>query len=630
LPWLGVPLEAKTSKDTHDRRVEAVAALSIAAAAACASAVAISLSGKQSSDPFLEAEIRVAIIVLPIAVGLYMWNRDPWRRFAKLLVVAGFAWALTTLAQSNSDVLYSSGRVFGWFVEPFLIFLVLAFPSGRLTARPERALVAASVLLVGLVYLPTMLLVDSYPTPSPWTSCDGGCPANAFMWLGSEPGFVDAVVIPFRETATVVLFAGVIAVLAAKIRRGTPLMRITLVPVLAVAILHALAMIGGILARRLFPGEPAEVLAWVIALSIAGVAAGFLAGLWAWRLFENRALRRLAAGLASHPPGLSLAETSELLSESMDRSLEIVHRPSDEPGGWIDMQGRPSRLASGGDARCVTEISGDDGRVVAVVHDPALRDDPTFLNVARASVLKALELERLGTELRSSLRELSESRARIMAGADRERQRIERDLHDGAQQSLVALRIRLELAGELLRESPASAEQLLAKLGAEVDDALEQVRSLARGVYPSLLADRGLGEALRAAALRSPVRITVHADGIGRHRPMIETAVYFCCLEAIQNAMKHAAGVGTIAVSLAVNGNLHFEVEDDGSGFARDEVTSSGGLTNMSDRLAAVGGVLVVKTAPGMGTCVSGTVPLLSNGARPASADLVHAVTPRP
>ena len=115
---------------------------------------------------------------------------------------------------------------------------------------------------------------------------------------------------------------------------------------------------------------------------------------------------------------------------------------------------------------------------------------------------------------------------------------------------LVALRIRLELAGELLRESPARAEQLLGELGTEVDGALEQVRSLARGVYPSLLADRGLREALRAAALRSPVRTTVDADGIGRYRPEIEAAVYFCCLEAMQNAMKHAGGVETISVSL--------------------------------------------------------------------------------
>ncbi len=214
-----------------------------------------------------------------------------------------------------------------------------------------------------------------------------------------------------------------------------------------------------------------------------------------------------------------------------------------------------------------------------------------------------------------------------MAGADRERQRIERDLHDGAQQSLVALRIRLELAGELLRESPAGAEQLLGKLSTEVDDALEQVRSLARGVYPSLLSDRGLGEALRSAALRSPVRITVDSDGIGRHSPTIESAVYFCCLEAIQNAMKHARGVETISVSLAMNGDLHFEVRDDGAGFVREAVTSSAGLTNMSDRLAAVGGALVIQTAPGMGTCVSGTVPLSTNGSRSAE-DFAHLVAP--
>ena len=281
------------------------------------------------------------------------------------------------------------------------------------------------------------------------------------------------------------------------------------------------------------------------------------------------------------------------------------------------MQGKPSRLASNGGARCVTEISGDDGRVVAVVHDAALRDDPTFLDVARSSVLKALEIERLGTELRSSLRELRESRARIMSSADRERQRIERDLHDGAQQSLVALRIRLELAGELLRESPARAEQLLSELGTEVDEALEQVRSLARGVYPSLLADRGLREALRAAALRSPVRTTVDTDGIGRYRPEVEAAVYFCCLEAMQNAMKHAGGVETISVSLAVNGDLRFEVRDDGAGFAEEEVVSGAGLTNMRDRLAAVGGLLTIRTAPGEGTSVLGVVPLTTNGSSP-------------
>jgi signal transduction histidine kinase len=610
-------LTVKAIGAIHKRRVGVVAALSVAALAACGAAVALTLSGNESRNPVLEAELRAAMIALPIAAGLFVWNRDPWRRFARLLVIAGFAWSLTTLAQSSEGVLYSAGRVSGWFVEPFLIFLVLAFPSGRLTARPERALVAAILALVAFFYLPTMLLVESYPTPSPWTNC-GDCPANAFMVLGSEPGFVDAVIVPFRETVTVLLFAGVAAVLVERIRRGTSLMRITLVPVLAVAIVHAVALIAGIVARRAFPGEATEVLAWVIALSFAGVAVGFMAGLSAWRLFENRALRRLAAGLAAHPPALSLSETSELLSHSMDRSLEILHRPRDEPDGWIDLQGKPSSPGSSGGARCVTEISGYDGRVVAVVHDVALRDDPTFLDVARASVLKALELERLSTELRSSLRELKDSRARIITSADRERQRIERDLHDGAQQSLVALRIRLELAGELLRESPARAEEILGQLGMDLDGALEQVRSLARGVYPSLLADRGLRDALRSAALRSPVRTTVDSDGIGRYPEDIEAAVYFCCLEAMQNALKHAGGVTKISVSLGVDDELRFEVRDDGAGFTEDDPRSGAGLTNMHDRLAAAGGELVIRTEPGKGTSVSGTVPLRHNGSNGA------------
>jgi signal transduction histidine kinase len=623
-------VKAIASRDTHSRRVGVVATLAAAAAAACAGAVGLTLSGNQSGNPALEAEIRAAIIAIPIAVGLYAWNRDPWQRFAKLLVLAGFAWSLTSLAQSSNEVLYSAGRVFAWLVEPLLIFLVLAFPTGRLTARAERLLVAASLSLLALVYLPTMFLVDSYPTPSPWAGCGGDCPSNAFTVLGSEPGFVDSLIIPFRESATVLLFAGVILVLAARIRRGTSLMRITLVPVLAVAILHALAMIGGFVARRAFPGEATEVLMWAVALSFAGVAVGFMAGLWAWRLFENRALRRLTAGLAAHRPALDLSETAALLSESMDRSLEILHRPREVPDGWIDMHGQPASLGASGRARCVTEISGNDGRVIAVVHDPALQDDPTFLDVVRASVLKALEVERLSAELRSSLVELSESRARIMSGADRERRRIERDLHDGAQQSLVAVRIRLELAGELLRESPAGAEKLLRNLSKDVDEALEQVRSLARGVYPSVLSDRGLVEALRSAARRSPVRITVDADGVGRQGRMVEAAVYFCCLEAIQNAMKHAGGVETISVSLAVDGDLEFEVRDDGAGFVRSEVASRAGLTNMSDRLASVGGVLAIRTAPGKGTSVFGTVPLNHNGSRTAGGDLVHTVCPQP
>jgi signal transduction histidine kinase len=601
-----------------------------AAAAACAAAVAVTLSGSQSSNPALDAQIRAVIIAVPIGVGLFVWRRDPWRRFGKLLVAAGFALSLTTLAQSSNELLYSAGRVLGWLVEPLLIYLVLAFPSGRLTSRGSRHLVAASVLLVALLYLPTMLLVDSYPTPSPWSSCHRDCPGNAFMLIGSEPGFVGDLILPLRETATLILFVGVIAVLAGRIRRGTHLKRITLTPVLTVAILHALAVIAGILTRRISPnGSAAEAFAWVAALSSGGVAMGFLAALWAWWLYENRALRRLAAGFASHPPALTLRETSELLSDAIDPSLEVLTRRPGDRDGWRNTDDRPmTRIPSDGVrglTKCLTELPATDGHVVGIVHDTALNDAPTVLDVARSSVLKALENERLGTELRGSLRELRDSRARILSSADRERQRIERDLHDGAQQSMVALRIRLQLAGELLRQDPSRAAQLLSELGAEVDTALEQVRSLARGVYPSVLADRGLGEALRSTALRNPVRTTVDTDGIGRQPPEIEAAIYFCCLEAMQNAMKHAAGVELICVTLGAAGDIRFEVRDDGSGFPSNGGSSGTGLASMRDRLAAVGGRLSIRTAPGAGTSIVGVIPVNGNGASPGGDG--HAAT---
>ncbi len=271
--------------------------------------------------------------------------------------------------------------------------------------------------------------------------------------------------------------------------------------------------------------------------------------------------------------------------------------------------------------RCsFTEITAEDGQVVGVLHDAALESSPAFVMVARSSVLKALENERLGTELRNSLRELRESRARIMSSADRERRRIERDLHDGAQQSLVALRIRLDLASQLLARDPTRSEQLLSELASEVDAALEEVRSLARGVYPSILADRGLSDALRSAALRNPVPTTVELQGVGRYAAEVEAATYFCCLEAMQNAMKHGGDVHLITVAVSVDGSLHFAVRDDGAGFVQNGAVSGSGLTNMRDRLAAVGGLLDVRTAPGDGTMVAGSVPLNGNGAKPEPA----------
>ena len=262
----------------------------------------------------------------------------------------------------------------------------------------------------------------------------------------------------------------------------------------------------------------------------------------------------------------------------------------------------------------LTEITSGRRQVAAIVHDPWLAEDPALLAAAASYALVVLENERLVTDLRSSLGELAESRARVVAVADRERRRIERDLHDGAQQRLVGLRIQLELAAQRLRRVMPRESEALLELGGSVEETIDEVRLIARGVYPALLAEQGLEEALRSAARRLPMAAGVSASGVRRWSPEIETTVYFACVEALQNVVKHAGGATAIAIVLeGSDGQLRFEVRDDGPGFVIDGngngAHRGSGLVNMRDRVSAVGGRLAVVSAPGQGTRVIGTVP---------------------
>jgi signal transduction histidine kinase len=195
-----------------------------------------------------------------------------------------------------------------------------------------------------------------------------------------------------------------------------------------------------------------------------------------------------------------------------------------------------------------------------------------------------------------------------------ERRRIERDLHDGAQQRLVAAQVRVGLARDILSDEPRRGEELLDSICADLEDALDELRSLAHGLYPAVLSDRGIAAALLDAARHSPLAVTVDPDGAERYSPEIESAVYFCCLESLQNVAKHAEGATDVSISLAADDQLSFEVTDNGRGFAPGADPSVGaGLTNMRDRLAAVGGRLEVRSGPRTGTCVTGTIPLAAD-----------------
>ena len=261
------------------------------------------------------------------------------------------------------------------------------------------------------------------------------------------------------------------------------------------------------------------------------------------------------------------------------------------------------------------ELPGD--VVAAVTHDGeilgALTMDRTPGETASTTERRLLEdvASQAGIALRNVglLEELRASRQRLVAAQDEERRKLERNIHDGAQQQLVALAVKVQLADKVVDADAEKAHRILAQVRDETQDALETLRDLARGIYPPLLADKGLSAALEAQARKSTLPVVIRADGLSRYHPEVEATVYFCCLEALQNASKYS-GASSVVVSLvAVDGQLSFEVSDDGRGFDPPTTPRGSGLQNMIDRLDAMGGALEIGSSPGTGTRLFGRIP---------------------
>jgi signal transduction histidine kinase len=222
-----------------------------------------------------------------------------------------------------------------------------------------------------------------------------------------------------------------------------------------------------------------------------------------------------------------------------------------------------------------------------------------------------------GLVLRNSrlIEDLRASRQRLVAAQDEERRRLERNLHDGAQQELVALAVKARLASTLVGREPEKELELLGDLQGGLGDALETLRDLARGIYPPLLADKGLASAVEAQSRKASMPVRVKTDGIGRYSQEFEAAIYFCVLEALQNASKYAEASDVTVRLWQENGDLLFSVADDGRGFDRETTSLGAGLQNMTDRLAALDGTLDIRSRPGGGTTVSGRIPVQSRQA---------------
>jgi signal transduction histidine kinase len=586
--------------------IAAVTATAVGITAAVTAAGARATTGAFTETAVLEAIARGVIVAIPLAVGLYAWRRPAHERFGMLLLGFGGLWFLAALSTSSSPVLFSIGRVAGWLAQLGLVYIVLAFPEGHVTARFDRALVLCMIGIVAL-YVVSVPLVERYPAPAPWASCYQGCPHNAFMVLDHQPGFVSGVLVPVRELLTVILFLLVAGRLIARMGDASPLVRRTLTPVLAAMIVQLLIFTLGIVSRRIAADSDATRAAiWAIAFATPAVAVGFLVGLVRWHLFVAAGIRTVNSRLRQMP-GPELVR--DLLGEAFqDRELQIASW-SGRSRRWVDAPGIALVEPAENSGRWLTEIHDGATPVVAIVHDAALRDDTAFIESAAAAASVAFASDRVAARTAGMVRELMASRSRILAAADSERQRIERDLHDGAQQRLVALCIHLELAAERTTD-PAEAEALRG-LAVEVEQALDEIRSLTHGIYPFTLLEQGLAAAVRSAALRSPVPASVSDEGLGEYPREITSAVYFCCVEALQNVAKHASGARSARIVLRETGSeLCFSVCDDGEGFRHDSARVGAGMVNMRDRISSVGGKLTVDSRLGHGTRVNGRIPL--------------------
>jgi signal transduction histidine kinase len=249
------------------------------------------------------------------------------------------------------------------------------------------------------------------------------------------------------------------------------------------------------------------------------------------------------------------------------------------------------------------------GEILGAIGVAMPANDP--MNPSRERLIRDLASQ-AGLVLRNVrlIEDLRESRRRIVAAVDEGRRRLERNIHDGAQQQLVALAVKLRLAEGAVARDPERARELLTQLGTDVTDALENLRDLARGIYPPLLSDKGLSAALMAQARKSPVPVHLDLDGIGRYRQDVEGSVYFCVLEALQNVAKYAQA-SRVDLELRQESNrLAFSVRDDGVGFDLATAPRGSGVQGMVDRVEALGGTLEIVTAPGRGTSVAGTIPV--------------------
>lgn len=576
--------------------------------AVCAAALGLgglSLAVAVTSD---HTDARGVLAALGLAVGwsfaasgLVAWTRRPGSRTGPLMVALGLVWLVGSLQLANSSPLYTVGLLTAPLALALAVHLVLAFPEGVLEGGTARLAVGAAYVDATVLQLALLLL---YEPRAPRFDCER-CPENALLVTRNDT--VADAIITAQNVLGIAIAAGMIVLLRRRWREATAPARRALAPVIFTG--GTAAASGVLLFVSVAAGSSIELPARVAThVALATVPLAFLAGLLHTRLART-AVSRLVIELGGAPaPG----RVREAIARALhDPSLELAYWLP-ESSTYVDAHGRPVELPGPGSGRAAAPVERE-GRLIGVlVHDATLADQPELVDGVRAAAGLALENVRLQAELRARLDELRASRVRLVEAGDAERRRLERNLHDGAQQRLVSLALSLRLAAARVRTDPAAAEELLAAAGEELGLALEELRELARGIHPAILTDRGLGPALEALAARSPVPVEVTLSDGDKLPDPIAAAAYFVVSEALANVVKYA---GATAVSVRVasgGGGVHVEVADDGAGGA--DPARGSGLRGLADRVEALDGRLVVESPRGAGTRVRAELPLRARG----------------
>jgi signal transduction histidine kinase len=581
--------QAAREAKTYSSRAPKPSVLWSIALAGCAAAglvMLLALTSDHVAEPGLQGALTDWITLPYILAGVVAWLRRPDSRFGPLMIAAGFAMLLSSVGWGNAAPLRTIGIAFDLLPAVVFLHVFLAFPTGRLEHRLERTLVAAGYVTSFGLQLVGMLL--------------GGFGPDNLLEVVAEPGAAGTLLDVQLITLSAFCLIGV-GVLAAKRRdTGRPLRRSVALLVDSFAL--GLVMIAALFVAGAFESPAFETIRRAAFIVVGLAPTAFLFGLLSARLARSALADLLLEMRADPAPG----DLRDALARALrDPSLTLAYwLPEYET--WTDVDGRPTSPPAAGDGRAVTLVERGGHRVAALMHDASLQEEPELLEAVSAAAGISLETARLHAELAARLDELRGSRVRVIEAGQRERQRLERNLHDGAQQRLVALSLDLTLLKKRLDAHPEASTRI-DHARSEIALSLEELRDVARGLHPAVVSGHGLAVALESLAARATVPVRLNVELQDRLPEPIEVAAYYLVSESLANIGKHArATSATIDVSRR-NGEVVVEIVDDGIGGADTERGS--GLRGLADRVEALDGRLRVWTPRGHGTRVRAEIP---------------------